>query len=81
VLLDSQPCSPALWDPELCPLSACSSVKGSNINVHLNKNRRKALTGCISALHSLEMYEGCNELGDRKTGDLEGKGGHASARF
>lgn len=56
-------------------------MKGNeiNINVHLNKNRRKVLTGCIHALHSLEIcIEGYNELGDGKTGDMEDK---ASACF
>lgn len=38
-LSDPWLCSPAVWDPGQFPLSACSSVKDSNINAHLNKYR------------------------------------------
>lgn len=37
-LSDPWLCSPAVWDPGQSPLSARSSVKGSNINANLTEN-------------------------------------------
>ena len=67
------------WEPEIDTIANEAEVLGGCEPCNIGLVELK-LRG-ISALHSLEMYEGCNELGDRKTGDLEGKGGHASARF